>query len=1109
MKVDIWGGRAGTTLPFVIQGMGAQYRAGQRVLLLVPEQYTLQAERELVERLDLPGFLDMEVLSPSRLRRRIREQGGRDAIAPLDSRGSSMVISQALALCRDDLHYYRRVATAPSLPDKIVSLLTDMRHAGLDPASLRETADGLGSAAARAKLHDLCHVWSKYNELIDGRFADEAAQQAESLRRLAPSGVVTGVHVWVYGFDVLQQPFCELLAGIAPLAASLTVTMTMDGESAPDGRIFLAQRRSAARLTRLMADRGIDCTLKFLPPQTEGRAPALMHLEKHLFARQRPVFTGDASPLRLHACATPFAEAAFAAKTLRAWHDAGIPWHRMAVALAAPGSTALAMTLEAAGIPYYMARKDSVVRHGLCRMLLGAVHAATEGFRQADVLEAARSGFSPLTPAEAETIENYAIENGIDRKKWMQPFTRGDAETAEPLRQRLIAPMEALGEALRQAKTATESLTALYRLLEDVQAYDRLLAREEELLRRGMAAEAAQNRQVWQLLLGLMDQLHALLGDSRALLKDIPRLVESGLVGATVSALPPSRDTVMVGEAGHLMPGALDALLLMGMQDGVLGSSMNSLLSDRERETLSAAVERPVGVTRQEQGALRLTDFYKTLALPTQQLTVTFAQGGQDGAALRPAAVIGDMQQMYPGLVITGGVTATEEDTPLAPLPAIETLALKLRAMADGEAVSMDASWQEALRWLWHSRQYGGMTRQMIASLGTEVSAEHLNKQAAARLFGQDSVSISRLEEFAECPYRHFVDYGLKPVIRREYAFQPDEKGSFFHEALQGYATLASAMPNWPNIPDADVDRMMDQVLSPLTEAWAGGPLREDPMGMQLGQSYVKAIRRAAKMFTSHARNSRFTPWGAEVAFGREGGLPPVVLTLQDGKQVALRGVIDRIDRYEGDGGLYLRVVDYKSSRHKLEPVRMWYGLQLQLLLYLQAAVQGVADAKPAGAFYFTVRDPMVDSESDVKEAAERAIAKELRLKGVVLAETEVVRAMDFDEPEFSLEKVFNANGTVAAKANAVNLEEMHALLDHAQKTAADLTDHIREGQIDVAPASCGDWNACQWCDYASVCRRDPRLPGGDFRELSDMNREEFAMRLANSSLHAGEKAEN
>ena len=1106
MKVDIWGGRAGTTLPFVVQGIGAQYRAGRRVVLLVPEQYTLQAERELVERLQLPGFLELEVLSPSRLRRRIRENAGRDPLPALDSRGSAMVISQALAMRREELRFYRRVSAAPSLPDKIVSLLTDMRHAGLDPASLLETAAGLRSAAARAKLEDLSAVWAQYQALIDGRFADEAAQQQESLRRLASSGVVTDAHVWVYGFDVLQQPFCELLAHIAPLAASLDVAMVMDMESAPDGRIFLAQRRSVARLTGLLAERGVDCVQHYLPMEQDGRAPALTHLERDLFARQHTPFTGDLTPLRVHACATPFAEAAYAARTLRAWHDQGIPWSNMAIALASPGTTALAVTLTAAGIPHYMARKDSVIRHGLCRWLIAAVHAATEGFRQEDVLEAARSGFSPLTAQEAETIENYALENGITRQKWLHPFTRGDAaESAEPLREKLLAPIALLGEELRSAKNATESLTAIYRVLERVNAYDRLLEREEALLSRGMDAEAAQNRQVWQILLGLLDQLHALLGDSRALLRDIPRLVESGLAGASVSSLPPSRDTVMVGEAGHLMPGRLDALLLMGMQDGVLASNMNSLLSDRERETLSAAVERPVGVTRQEQSALRLMDFYKTLALPEKYLTITYAQGAQDGAALRPAGVINDLKLLFPALTVTGGVTERAADAPIAPLPALESLALRLRAMADGAGESLDPAWQDALRWLWRSEQYGAMTRQMLSGLEAEITREHLNSAAAARLFGQDSVSISRLEEFAECPFRHFVDYGLKPVIRREYVFQPDEKGSFFHEALQGYATLASAMPAWPNIDEGEIDRMMDQVLSPLTDAWAGGPLREDPMGEQLGRSYVRAIRRAAKMFTEHARNSRFTTWGAEVAFGRDGGLPPVILTLKDGKRVALRGVIDRIDRYEGDGGLYLRVVDYKSSRHQLEPVRMWYGLQLQLLMYLQAAVQGVQGAKPAGAFYFTVRDPMVDSIDDVKSAAEKAIAHELRLKGVVLAEAEVVDAMDADQPEFSLEKVFNANGSVAKSANAVNLQEMHALLHHARDTAAQLADRIREGEIGVSPAQCGTWNACQWCDYAGVCRRDPKLPGGEFRELSDMDRQEFADRLANDTVSAEE----
>ena len=267
-------------------------------------------------------------------------------------------------------------------------------------------------------------------------------------------------------------------------------------------------------------------------------------------------------------------------------------------------------------------------------------------------------------------------------------------------------------------------------------------------------------------------------------------------------------------------------------------------------------------------------------------------------------------------------------------------------------------------------------------------------------------------------------------------------------------------------------------------------------MGRQLGESYVRAVRRAAWLFTRHLQNSRFTTVGAEVSFGTEGGLPPVILTLHDGRRVALRGTIDRIDRFEGDTGVYLRVVDYKSSQKTLDPVRMWYGLQLQLLLYLQAAVQGMDGALPAGAFYFTVKDPLVSAEEDVKAAAEQLIARSLRLKGVVLADVEVVDAMDAEEKQYSIDKVFNQDGTVAKTAAALDLQEMTALLAHARDTAAQLTDRIRQGEIAVSPAQIGPWTACDYCDYAAVCGLDPRLPGNETRCLAPMNREELLSRL-------------
>ena len=1108
-KVQIVGGRAGRLLPWMLPQIAKAREQQLPVILLVPEQYTLQAEREIIAGLKLPGLMDIDVLSPRRLTRRIRESGGHSALQPLDASGRSMAIAQALTVCQEALQYYKRVALTPHLPDKLSVLLADLQRAGLTPADLAAQGEQLPSGALKAKTNDLALIWQGYLDVIDGRFQDESMQQQDVRRRLIPSGVMNGAAVFVYGFDVLPGPMCGLLCEAAKVCASLTVTMTMDAKDVPDGRIFLTQRSSATELMRMLQQADIPVEWRYLPfGADESRAPALNHLEQHLFTRKSVVFEGDASPVAVHAAATPYAEAAYIARQLRFWHDAGMAWQHMAVALAETAAMPgiLATTLSAAGIPHYIARKDSALRHGLCRMLLGALRSATGGYAVQDVLHMAKSGFSPLTAEEAHTLENYAIENGIDHGKWLKSFTRGECESVEPLREKLIAPCETLRQRLREAKTAAQSVEAVFRLLEDVNAYQTLLIREEELLRRNMGAEAATNRQVWQLIMDLLDQLHALLGERRAAMKDIARFLTSGLTGASIASLPPQPDAVMIGEAGHLLTGRIDALVLCGMQDGAMGSTQDSLITEVERRALSEGVQRPIGLTREETAALRQSDFYRTVALPRQQLLITFAQGGQDGAALRPAGLIEDLKGLIPDLVITGGVAADGTDElPLSPQMALDSLAPKLRAMAEGTLDDLGPAWTNALRWLWQTEEWHERTRQVILSAVDHAGSDRLPQEMTRKVFSQDTVSISRLEKFAGCPYQHFVDYGLKPVARKEWAFEANDVGDFYHEALQGFAHAALEHPDWPNLPEEEIDALMDEILAPLTARWQDGPLGDTPAQQLQGEKYVRTVKRAAWLFTRHARESKFTTVGEEIEFGTEGGLPPVVLTLQDGRRIALRGKIDRVDRWAGDDGLYLRVIDYKSAKKEIDPTRLFYGLQLQLMLYLQAAAQGMK-GQAAGAFYFMVKDPLVDAE-DAKEAAEKVIAKTLQLKGVVLSDVDVVSAMDAEGT--ALGSIFTKTGAVAARAQAYSREEMQQILDHTRQKAADLADSIREGDISVSPAHIKEWSACQWCEYSSVCGYDPSLPHCTKRVLPSLTRQELLISMANDNDTAPRDAKN
>lgn len=1104
--VEIWGARAGQTQSRLFEEIRKCREAGQRVLLLVPEQYTLQAERELLEQLHLPGLLDLDVLSPRRLGRRIRESAGHSPKAALDESGRRMALAQALSLKQEELHYYRRVALSPGLPEKLSTLLMDFQRTGLSSEEFAAYAEELPSGALKAKAHDLLLLWQTYDMLIAERFQDEPTQQFELVERLPESGLMRDAAVFVYQFDMLPTPLCILLATAAPECTRMVVAFTMDKDTASDGHVFASQRRSAAELTGWLRQRGIPVQWKWLPSEPDGRDEALRHLEAHLFARDGAVYPGDASALTLHAAANPYAEAAFAAQTLQSWHERGIPWQYMAVALADAQSMAgiLAVTLQSAGIPCYQARKDSAARHGLSRMLVGALRCISGGFLRADVLQVAKSGFSSLTRDEADSLENYAITHGINRGKWLRPFPYGDdAADMDELRVRLISPVQALRDALRRAKTAGDSVEAIFRFLEDTNAYDRLMAREEALLSRGMAAEATQNRQVWTILMTLLDQLYALLSTQKANQRDLARFVESGLTGASISSLPPQPDTVMIGEAGHLMTGRIDALLVMGMQDGALGSTADSLLSETERRTLCDLAQRAIGLTQQETCALRQSDFYRTLSLPRRFLTVTCSQGGQDGTAFRPAGLLEDMTQLFPHMVVSGGVLANDV-APLSPAMALDALPHHLRQAVDTDT-PLPEQWANVLRWLYFDPEWHSRCQAVLDALNRHGTAIFLSRDHTRRLFTQDKVSISRLEGFAQCPYRHFVNYGLKPVIRREYEFDPADVGDFYHAAMEGYAALALKEPDFPDLPDEKIHALMDTVLLPLTTAWADGPLNETPSLRLQGEKYRRTVHRAAWMFTHHAQHSRFRTVGEEVVFGEEDGLPPVVLTLHDGRKIALRGKIDRIDRWEGDEGVYLLVSDYKSSHRDIDPTRLWYGLQLQLLLYLQAACEGL-DGNPAGAFYFTIQDPMVDT-ADVKESAEKAIAKKLHLKGIVLADVDVVEALD-SNPGYSFTKIFNADSSVASSSDGYTSEEMAALLAHAKKMAAELADRIRSGEITPSPAVIRDWNACQWCDCAGVCKLDTSIPGHEKRELPPLKKQDLLTLMANDTDAPGNEAD-
>ncbi|MBQ7455244.1 MAG: PD-(D/E)XK nuclease family protein, partial [Clostridia bacterium] len=315
------------------------------------------------------------------------------------------------------------------------------------------------------------------------------------------------------------------------------------------------------------------------------------------------------------------------------------------------------------------------------------------------------------------------------------------------------------------------------------------------------------------------------------------------------------------------------------------------------------------------------------------------------------------------------------------------------------------------------------------------------------------------------------------------------ERGEFFHAAMEGFTRSLPENAAWPRVTRKECDAMMDAALRPLTAAWEEKSVIDTARARAESQRYVSVCKRVAWAFTKGAAQSCFRPSRMEVAFGYPGGPPPIALDLPDGTRVLVRGRIDRVDRFDSGAGVYLRVVDYKSGDQRLDPARIYVGMQLQLLLYLEAALQAEPGALPAGAFYQWMGDPLVDQEK--KSVIESELAKRLCLKGVMLSDVEVARWMDSGDPPIGIEDVFKKDGTPKKGKLVCTLEELTRLIDSAHETAVRLTEEIRRGGIAASPVVDRSSAAhCQYCAFAGVCRRDPQNRSQD-RPLPRMTLQE------------------
>jgi ATP-dependent helicase/nuclease subunit B len=1048
-------------------------REGERrpQLLIVPEQHSHDAERQLCAVGGNGVSLCAEVLSFTRLASRVFSVAGGLAEPVLDAGGRLLLMDVALKAVEDRLKVYVRPSRKPPFLTQLAATVNECKGANISPERLFEVA-GQVEGESGDKFYDLALICGAYEAYCEQRGADPRDKLTRLARALEGCPWGEGRDIYLDGFTDFTVQERQVLEKLVGQANSVTVALTCDGMAGDEEDVFGPARRTARRLLELAKRMGVESEVRVRSEKGAAVARGIARVEEHLFEAVLPVFEETPEGVELYRAMSPYSEVERAAAELaRLVREEGYRYRDLAVTARSMEVYGPLITLifPRYGLPVFLGGMDDVLQKPILTLVTGALDAVAGEYRYEDVFRYLKTGLTDLSRDEVDRLENYVLKWDIKGSRWtqagewnMHPEGYGGVwnETLKArvveldgLRRRVAEPLERLRRA--KEKTGEGLALALYGFLEEIDLPRRLLERGAELRQGGEAALAAEYEQLWKLLCGALEQCAQLLGETGMDWEEFARLFKLVLSQYQVGAIPVSLDRVAAGEMPRLAHKHCKVLYLLGADDGAIPAVAPSpgLLVDEDRSLLAA-----FGL----ESAPRLTDklwremtiVYETCALPSDRLIVSYALAGEDGGKGQPSFLVKKLRQLFPGLVPLDERSLEKDFRMTALRPALELAGLRPglgRALKEVPGCAPLVERMERAA----TMERGSLTRPTVEALyGRHVP-----------------MSASRMDKYKSCHFSYFMQYGLGAKARKGAEFAATDYGTFVHYVLENVLRERKGR----EVPGRE---QVSAVVKRYVEEQLGGLAGETARFRYLFRRLEKTVYAVVKNVCEELENSEFQPVAFELGFGKKGELPPVELTV-DGVTLSVSGVVDRVDAWEKDGRLYLRVVDYKTGRKSFDLTDVWNGLGLQMLLYLFTLTEdgktlfGDRELVPAGVLYLPARDlPVGGSRTMTEEERQKKVDEQLRRKGLVLDDEAVLSAMERGEEGFRfLPLKMKKSGEIGGEA-LVSAERLGKLERHTRQILRDIAAELAAGNIAADPFWQGpQHNACQWCEYAAACQ--------------------------------------
>lgn len=1111
---------------------------------IVPEQFTMQTQKEIVTLHPNHGVMNIDIVSFQRLAYRVFEELAIVNPDVLDDMGKSMILRKVTGGKQKELPLYQSHLNQNGFIGQLKSMLSELYQYGITPDMLEAKIPETTSPMLRQKLEDISVIYKAFQEYIRDRYITTEEILDVLCRHLPESKLIRDSVITLDGYTGFTPVQYRLLDLFLRYSRRVVVTVTVDPAVPERGKrgvqdLFYMSCEMIDKLNALARQNHVkrepDIVLDEHPAvryrrgakrraEQEAQAgqealtispasSALDFLEQNLYRYSGRVYSDKAEEIRLVQAVNPAEEISCVVREIGKMLREGYRYRDMAVITGDIGSFAgeLIHQFDASEIPYFLDDKKSILKNPMVELVRAALETIQKDFSYETMFRYLRTGLvvKPEDERKLDRLENYVIAMGIrGHKRWNTPWEgwyRGgrdlNLEELNQLREEIMAPLTAFIEAFREeGRTVRTMSEAVVRLLEALSVEEKMLARESAFQEQGEFGLSKEYSQVYGLVVDLMDRLARLLGEEKVSRREYAEILDAGFSEIKVGLIPAAVDRIVVGDITRTRLDHIKILFFIGVNDGIVPQKKenSSLFTDKEREFLGSHHIELAPTVRVESFRQR---FYLYLALtkPEERLYLSYSAMDASGKSLRPSILLGELKKLFPQLT---AVAASDEAAGI-PFSIREARGRLTRGLRNYGISREDSEFLELFRHFMMNEEQRESVEKLVDAAFYAYEERGIGKMAAKALYGTVlGGSVTRLEQYASCAYAHFLNYGLELAERQQYELAAMDIGNLFHDSIDlCFKRMKEQGGDWKTIGEEERKALVHGVVTEVTEEYGNTILKSSARNAWLARKVEKITDRTIWALAEQLKKGDFTPVGFEVSFSAADNLKAMKIPLSEAEALHLKGRIDRMDLCEDEEHIYVKIIDYKSGGTSFDLTALYYGLQLQLVVYMDAALEMEERRNPdktvipAGIFYYNINDPVIEREGDMSpEAIDRRILKELRMNGLVNSELEVISHLDHEiETESDVIPVAMKNGLIQeAKSSVAGGNRFSALKRYVNEKLKTEGREILDGVVAVNPYKQGNKTACDYCPYHAVCGFDLKTSGFGFRKFKPLKSEEI-----------------